>query len=74
MIEDIYRILEEIKPEADFRNSDNFIDEMLLESMDIISLVEKLENKYGFQFDLMDLLPETFENVESIAEAVKKYQ
>ena len=74
MIEDIYRILEEIKPEADFRNSDNFIDEMLLESMDIICLVEKLENKYGFQFDLMDLLPETFESAESIAEAVKKYQ
>ena len=71
-MEKIYSILSSLRPELDFRNSKNFIEEGLLDSFDVVSLVSGLEEQYNILIDALDILPENFGSAEAIAEIVKK--
>lgn len=68
----IYEILEELRPEFNFKESEDFIEDGLLDSFDVISLVSELEDKFDVLIDALDILPENFNTVESIAAVVNK--
>lgn len=71
-METIYKILEELRPEFDFRESKDFIEDGLLDSFDVISLVSELEDKFDVLIDALDILPENFSSVQAISDIVKK--
>lgn len=62
----IIEILNEIRPEFDFNQDLNFIEEGMLDSFDIVSLVTTLDDNYGISIDGMDIIPENFATIESI--------
>lgn len=72
MNEKIISILTEIRSEFDFSKSNNFIDEGLLDSFDIVSLVSSLDEYYNISIDGMDIVPENFVNVDSIKQLLIK--
>lgn len=65
-MEKIYEILEDIRPESDFKNSSNFIDDYLLDSFDIYSLISEFEEKFNVTIEPDSIVPENFVNVDSI--------
>ncbi len=69
---EILEILKEIKPEADFENCDDFIDSSLLDSYEIVELVEALEDNFGVFIDGMEILPENFKSVDTIKALVER--
>lgn len=71
-MEKIYKILNGLRPEFDFHTSNDFIEDGMLDSFDVISLVTELEENFGILVDALDILPENFSSVEKIAELVKK--
>lgn len=68
----IYEILTELHPEYDFKGNDGVIEDGILDSFDIISLVTALEETYDILIDALDILPENFCNVEAIVNVVRK--
>lgn len=68
----IYEILEELRPEFDFQESDNFIEDGYLDSFDIITLVSEIEEKYNVSIKGLDIVPENFETVETIIKLIQK--
>lgn len=68
----IYQILNEMHPEYDYKQSEDFISDGLLDSFDVVSLVTELEDKFDILIDALDILPENFISVETIAEIIKK--
>lgn len=72
MKEKIVRILAELRPEFDFNESLNFIEEGMLDSFDIINLVTALDSEFGISIDGMDVLPDNFSSVERIEALLKK--
>ncbi len=46
-METIYKILEEIRPEFDFKESEDFIEDGYLDSFDIVAVVSELETAFG---------------------------
>ncbi len=68
----ILKILSEIRPEFDFSESEDFIEEGLLDSFDIVSIIDALENEFGIVIDGLDVVPENFNTVESIVTLVNK--
>ncbi len=66
MKQQIINILQEIRPEFDFTQDINFIEEGMLDSFDVVSLVTTLDENYGISIDGMDILPENFATVDSI--------
>ena len=71
-MEKILSMLEEIRPEHDFTQSEDFIEDGLLDSFDLISLIDMLEGEYHIVIDGLDVLPENFFFFFSIANLVKK--
>jgi acyl carrier protein len=61
-----------LRPEFDFNDEIDFVEEGMLDSYDIMSLVSELEIMYGIIIDNMDLLPEHFSSLESIEALIKK--
>lgn len=68
----ILEILKEIKPECDFEASSNFIDDALLDSYEIVELVEAMEDEFGIFIDGMEILPENFVSIETIQALVDR--
>ena len=68
----IVDFLTEIRPEFDFAASNNFIEEGMLDSFDIVSLVASLDEEYGISIDGTEILPENFSNVDSIYQLLIK--
>ena len=72
MKQDIIDILTGLRPEFDFSQELDFIEEGMLDSFDIIALVTTLEEKFKTSIDGMDVLPENFASVEKIESLIKK--
>ena len=68
----IIAFLTEIRPEFDFTASSNFIEEGMLDSFDIVSLVVSLDEEFGISIDGTEILPENFANVDSIFQLLIK--
>lgn len=71
-MEEIYRILKEIRPEFDYHMSNNYISDGILDSYDIIMLLSELQDTFNIVIDPMDVLPENFENADKIFALVNK--
>lgn len=72
MIEKIIKILTGLRPEFDFREDVNFIEEGMLDSFDVINLVTTLDAEFGISIDGTDVLPENFSSVAGIEALLKK--
>lgn len=65
-------ILSEIRPEFDFTKDVNFIEEGMLDSFDVVSLVSSLDETFGISINGMDILPDNFSSIENIIALLKK--
>lgn len=72
MMERIITILTELRPEFDFTEDVDFIEEGMLDSFDVINLVTALDEQFGISIDGMDVLPENFSSIERIEMLLKK--
>lgn len=73
MKEQIIKILTEIRPEFDFTQEGvDFIEEGMLDSFDLVTLVSELDNTFGISIDGVDILPENFSSVDAIAALLVK--
>lgn len=68
----IYAILTDIRPEFDFKESDNFVEDGFLDSFDVVTLVSEIEEKFDVIVDGMDVMPENFETVAAICELIER--
>ena len=68
----IIEILKEIRPEFEFDGVENFFDEGMLDSFDLMTLVSTLDERFGIKIDGTDILPENFANVDAIEALVQR--
>ena len=73
-MDELKQILEEIRPDIDFEKETSLIDDGVLDSFDIISIVGELNMTYDIEINVEDLLPENFKSMEAIYELVCKLQ
>ncbi len=73
-MEEIIRILEEIKPGIDFNTENNLIEEEILDSFDIVTLVAKLNDKFDIEISPADLIPENFNSAQAICDLVNRLE
>lgn len=66
-------ILQSIRPESDFMQSTDFLEDGLLDSFDMVMLVSNLDKAYGISIDGLDIVPENFKNAGTIMALLGKY-
>lgn len=72
MKEKIVEILTDLRPEFDFTEDVDFIEEGMLDSFDIVSLVDELETNFGIKIQGIDVIPENFSTLDKIESLLKK--
>ena len=72
MKEEIIAILNDLRPEFDFTEDVDFIEEGMLDSFDIVSLVDELETNFGIKIQGVDVIPENFSTLDKIETLLKK--
>ena len=72
MKEKIIEILTHIRPEFDFNREDvNFIEEGMLDSFDLVTLISELDATFGISINGVDIVPENFSSVGNIESLLK---
>lgn len=74
MIEKIYEILEDCCADIDFRTEKNLIDDGILESLDIVMIVNEFSEEFDVRIGVDDLIPENFNSAEAMMALIEKLQ
>ena len=73
-MEELMEILEELRPDVDFENETGLIDNGILDSFDIVSLVTALNDAYDIESKPNNLVPENFNSRDAILALVEQLQ
>lgn len=65
-MEKLLKILTEIRPDVDFENETALIDDGILDSFDVVSIISELDDAFGVQIRITELDPDNFNSLESI--------
>lgn len=74
MKEKVIEILETVKKNVDFESETAIIDSGILESFDIIRLVNMLSDEFDVEFTAAELVPENFNSVDAIVEMIEELE
>ena len=69
-MEELIELLEEIQPDADFENCDTLIDDGILDSFAILSIVSELQDTYDITITPADIIPENFNSAKALWDMV----
>lgn len=73
-MDDILEILSEVRPDVDFENEKLLIDDGILDSFDIITIVSEFNEAFDVDIDVEDLEPENFNTIEAMKELIDRLQ
>ena len=74
MREKVIAILSEICPGVDFEHETALIDDGLVDSLDIVSIVTELMDTFELEITVDDLQPENFNSVDAIVRLIQAAQ
>lgn len=69
----IMSILKKNKPDCNYETSSNFLEDNLLDSLAIISLLTEIENICGIEIDVVDIEEDDLINEKSLLDMVKRF-
>lgn len=73
-MEELLEILGEMHEDVDFETCETLIDDKILDSFDIISLVSEIDDEYDVQIPAEALVPENFNSAKAIFALIQKLQ
>ena len=74
MREQLLAILKDIKPEVDFESATTLIDDNILDSFDIVTVVVELNDAFDIAVSVDDLVPENLNSVDAMIELINSLQ
>ena len=69
-MEELLEILKSIRPDVDFENETELIDEGILDSFDVVSIISEIDDKFDVQIRINELDPDNFNSSEAIWDLV----
>ncbi len=73
-MEKLLEILQQIRSDIDFENETTLVDDGVLDSFDIVSIVSELTMEYDIDISIDDMTAENFNSAEAMYEMVLRIQ
>ena len=73
-MDEMMKILKGIRPDVDFENATKLIDDGILDSFDIITIVSEFNEAFDIEIAVEDLEPYNFNTVKAMHELITKLQ
>lgn len=71
-MEKLIEILESLHPEVDFENNDSLIDDGILDSLDIVTLVTEINAEFDVTIPAEEIVPENFNSAKALMELITR--
>ena len=74
MREEVMEILTEIRKDIDFEHEMRLIDDQILASLDIVTIVSEFNDAFDVEISVEDLIPENFNSVDAMVALIESAQ
>ena len=71
-MDELMEILEEICPDVDFENETALIDDKILTSFDILSIISEISEAFDITLTPAEIIPENFNSADSLWEMIQR--
>lgn len=71
-MEILLNILTGLHPDVDFASAERLIDDGILDSFDIVTIVAEIDGEFDVQIGAEDLIPENFNSARALYALVQK--
>lgn len=72
IMETLLEILSDLHPDVDFENCDTLIDDKILDSFDIVSLISEINEEWDVTIPADKIDPQYFNSVEALCELIEE--
>lgn len=73
-MEELLEILKGLHPEVDFETCDTLMDDKVLDSFDIVSIIAEVNEQYDVTISAEKILPENFNSAEAIYALIQELE
>ena len=71
-MEELLNILNEMHPDVDFATEEHLIDNMILDSLDIVSLIAEISDVFDVTITARDIVPANFNSAKALYALIEK--
>lgn len=71
-MEKLLSILNDLHPDVDFAATGDLVDDGILDSLDIVTLVTEIHAEYDVAIPAEEIVPENFNSVEAIMQLIQR--
>ena len=72
MMEKLLEILSSLHPDVDFSTAEGLVDEWILDSLDIVTLVTEIDAELGVTVPAEEILPENFNSAAALYDLITR--
>lgn len=65
-MEELLEILQDLHPDVDFEKEEHLVDDKILDSFDIVSLIAEINEAFDITITAKDIIPENFNSVKAL--------
>lgn len=73
-MEQLLEILSDLHPEVDFEECDTLIDDGVLDSFDIVSLISEINEEFDVVISAEHIIPENFNSAEALYALIERLE
>ena len=71
-MEQLIEILKELHPDVDFYSAEGLIDDGILDSLDMVTLVTEINDRFDVSIPAEEIIPENFNSAEALFALIEK--
>ena len=71
-LDDIIEVLEDVREDIDYEQEKKLIDDGILDSFDILSIISALNEEFDITIPAKDIVPENFNSAEAMLAMVQR--
>ena len=73
-MEELIRIMQSIHPDVDYKTNDRLIEDKILDSFDIITLISEINEEFGVAIPAEEIVPENFNSAEKLYDLILRLE
>jgi D-alanine--poly(phosphoribitol) ligase subunit 2 len=71
-MEALLEILEGLHPDVDFKTCDTLIDDQIIDSFDIITLIAEIDSEFDVAIPAEEIIPENFNSAKALYAMIER--
>ena len=73
-MEELLEILTDLHPEVDFETCDKLVDDKIIDSFDIVSIISEISEQFDVVIPAEEIIPENFNSAEALYDLIQRLE